>query len=116
MLVTDAMPSVCATQKSFNLQGRSISVEGAACVDSQGNLAGSDIDMAAAVRNAVSMLGLGLPEAVQMASRNPAKFLGLDRDVGRIEAGLRANLVLANEQLQVRETWIDGKPSGGLFS
>jgi N-acetylglucosamine-6-phosphate deacetylase len=53
MLVTDAMPSVGTTQKNFNLQGRAISVEGAACVDEDGNLAGSDTDMAGAVRNAV---------------------------------------------------------------
>jgi len=116
MLVTDAMPSVGASNKSFSLQGRPISVEGAACVDSEGNLAGSDIDMAGAVRNAVSMLQLGLPEAVRMASSNPAAFLGLGLEIGRIEPGLRANLVLADDQLQVRETWIDGSPSGKMFS
>jgi N-acetylglucosamine-6-phosphate deacetylase len=111
MLVTDAMPSVGTDRKTFRLQGRAISVEGAACVDAEGNLAGSDTDMAGAVRNAVSMLGLGLPEAVRMASRHPAEFLGLQAEVGRIEPGLRADLVLADDTLQVRETWIGGTPS-----
>jgi N-acetylglucosamine-6-phosphate deacetylase len=114
MLVTDAMPSVGASRKSFSLQGRSISVEGAACVDSEGNLAGSDTDMAGAVRNAVSMLGLELPEAVRMASLHPATFLGLAREFGSIAPGRRANLVLADDQLEVRETWIDGVPAGIL--
>ncbi len=114
MLVTDAMPSVGTSQKSFTLQGRAISVEGAACVDEDGNLAGSDIDMAGAVRNAVAMLGITLPEAVRMASGYPAAFLGLQDNIGRIAPGLRANLVLADDALSVRETWIDGVSSGRL--
>jgi N-acetylglucosamine-6-phosphate deacetylase len=116
MLVTDAMPSVGTSQKNFSLQGRSISVEGAACVDSQGNLAGSDMDMAGALRNAVTMLGLELPDAARMASQYPAEFLGLAQDLGRIAPGLRANLVLMDESFAVLETWIDGKPSGLCFS
>ncbi len=114
MLVTDAMPSVGTGQKSFQLQGRSITVEGSACVDEDGNLAGSHMDMSGAVRNSVSMLGLALPDAVRMASLHPATFLGLAQDVGRIAAGQRANLVPADDQLEVRETWIDGIPSGTL--
>jgi N-acetylglucosamine-6-phosphate deacetylase len=114
MLVTDAMPSVGASEKSFSLQGRSISVEGAACVDADGILAGSDTDMAGAVRNAVQMLGVSLPEAVRMASAHPAAFLGLESEMGRIAPGLRANLVLADDQVGVRDTWIDGVSTGQL--
>jgi N-acetylglucosamine-6-phosphate deacetylase len=43
-----------------------------------------------------------------MASANPARFLGLERELGRIAPGYRANLVVADEGLVVRETWIDG--------
>src|SRR5690606_39940169 len=50
MLVTDAMPSVGAANKSFRLQGRPISVADNMCVDEHGRLAGSDIDMATAGR------------------------------------------------------------------
>jgi N-acetylglucosamine-6-phosphate deacetylase len=112
MLVTDAMPSVGTNQTSFDLQGRTITVSGMVCVDEDGRLAGSNIDMASCVRNAVKLLHLPLPEAVRMASRYPAEFLGLAHDTGRIRAGYRANLVLADENLQVLETWIDGRISG----
>jgi N-acetylglucosamine-6-phosphate deacetylase len=108
MLVTDAMPSVGTTQKSFMLQGRRISVEGNVCIDEDGTLAGSHMDMASAVRNAVAMLGVSLPEAVRMASRYPAEFLRIGHEVGCIAAGYRANLVLADEDLQVLESWVDG--------
>ena len=116
MLVTDAMPSVGTNVTSFDLQGRKITVTGMVCVDEEGRLAGSNIDMASCVRNAMKLLQLPLPEAVRMASRYPAEFLGLTHELGRIRAGFRANLVLADEQLNVLETWIDGQPSPSLNS
>ena len=109
ILATDAMPSVGAAQKSFHLQGRLITVEGGVCVDEHGTLAGSDLDMAGAVRNAVNMLGLDLNTASRMASRNPAEFLGLGELMGRIAPGLRANLVLLDDELSVLDTWIGGR-------
>ena len=109
MLVTDAMPSVGTSFTSFELQGRRILVSGTVCVDEDGRLAGSNIDMASCVRNAVDMLGVSLPQAVRMASEWPAEFLGLGNDTGRIAAGYRANLVATDDQLRVLETWIDGR-------
>ena len=111
MLVTDAMPGVGTNSTSFNLQGRKITVRGLVCLDEDGRLAGSNIDMASCVRNAMRLLHLPLPEAVRMASCNPAEFLGLSHEVGQIRAGYRANLVLADHDLNVLETWIDGEPS-----
>jgi N-acetylglucosamine-6-phosphate deacetylase len=57
------------------------------------------------------MLGVSLPEAVRMASQWPANFLGLGHEYGRIAPGYRANLALADEELNVLETWIDGRSS-----
>jgi N-acetylglucosamine-6-phosphate deacetylase len=111
MLVTDAMPSVGTNNKSFDLQGRKITVTGSLCVDEDGRLAGSNVDMASCVRNATTMLDLPLPEAVRMASLYPAQFLGLDGELGRIAPGYRANLVLADDQIRVLDTWIDGRSS-----
>ncbi|WP_421739587.1 N-acetylglucosamine-6-phosphate deacetylase [Caulobacter sp.] len=109
MLVTDAMPTVGMVDKSFDLQGRRIHVVDGVCVDDHGTLAGSDLDMIGAVRNAVAMLDLSLPDAVAMASSSPADFLGLTGQRGRIAMGQAADLVLLDEALEVRETWIDGK-------
>ena len=108
MIVTDGMPSIGTTDTSFDLQGRSISVKDGLLLDEKGRLAGSHTHMAQAVRNAVEMLAIDLPEAIQMATRNPAAFLGLDSQLGRIAAGYRANLVLADDSLRVLDTWIDG--------
>jgi len=108
MLVTDAMPPVGSPQPSFVLQGRTIHVKDGVCRDENGTLAGTGLDMATAVRNAVSLLGLEIAQAARMASEYPAAFLGLEKELGRIAPGYRANLALLNDDLQVRRTWIEG--------
>jgi len=108
MLVTDAMPSVGMVDKNFTIQGRPIRVVNGVCVDENGTLAGSDLDMASAVRNAVQLTGLDLADAAAMASTNPAAFLGLDKELGRIAPGYRANLTVLDHGLKATRTWIDG--------
>lgn len=112
MLVTDAMPSVGAPSKSFRIQGRPISVADNMCIDEDGRLAGSDIDMATAVRNSPPMLGVDLAQSARMASQYPAEFLRLGQDLGRIAPGHRASLALIDEKVNVLQTWIDGRTDG----
>jgi N-acetylglucosamine-6-phosphate deacetylase len=108
MLVTDAMPTVGADKSSFDLIGRTVSRRDGKLTTDDGTLAGSDLDMAAAVRNTIEHLGMPLEAALHMASGAPAEFLGLGDELGRIVPGYRANLVLLDDDLEVVETWIDG--------
>jgi N-acetylglucosamine-6-phosphate deacetylase len=109
MLVTDALSSVGMDDTSFTMQGRVIQVVDGVCVDENGTLAGSNLDMAGAVRNIMAMAGLEVGEAVELASANPAGFLGLSGELGAIARGRRANLVLADGELKVLRTWIGGR-------
>lgn len=111
MLVTDAMPPVGSPATSFILQGRTIHVVDGVCRDENGTLAGTGLNMATAMRNAVRLLGLEIAEAARMASEYPAAFLGLDHELGQIAPGFRANLVLMDDELIVRRTWIEGVSS-----
>jgi N-acetylglucosamine-6-phosphate deacetylase len=108
MLVTDGMPAVGSAEPTFVLQGRTIRVVDGICRDENGTLAGTALDMAAAVRNTVSLLGLEIEEAARMASEYPAQFLGLGGELGRIAPGYRANLVLVDDEFNVHRTWIEG--------
>jgi N-acetylglucosamine-6-phosphate deacetylase len=108
MLVSDAMPSVGADVKEFRIQGRLITVDGDRIVDDEGRLAGAHLDMAGAVRNTVNQLGVALTDALRMASTYPAEFLKLGGQMGRIAPGLRADLVLVDEELNVLRSWIGG--------
>jgi len=108
MLVTDAMPVTGTHSASFDLGGARITRAGGRLTTPEGTLAGADLDMATAVKNAVAVLGLPLEAALRMASRTPAAFLRLDGQLGRIAPGYRANLVLLDDDMRATATWIDG--------
>jgi len=109
VLVTDAMPMVGADDPAFQLYGETITAIDGVVRNAAGSLAGSALDMASAVRNAVNLLNLPLAEAARMASTYPAQWLGLGHQYGRIAPGYRADLVLLDPALAAKASWIGGK-------
>ncbi|GAA0789250.1 MULTISPECIES: N-acetylglucosamine-6-phosphate deacetylase [Pseudomonadati] len=110
MLVTDAMPPVgMAQDASFELFGIKVVRQGDRLNATTGELAGCVLDMVGAVNNTVAMLGLSHDEALRMASMYPAQFLGLDKALGLVKPGFKADLVLLNSANQVSRTYIGGK-------
>jgi len=113
ILVTDAMATVGSDKRDFSFDGRDIGVAGGSCRLPSGALAGSDLDMLTAVRNTIRFTGLDTTEALRMASTYPAHALGLERELGYIRAGYRANLVELDEELNLQRSWIDGEADAG---
>ncbi len=111
VLVTDAMPSVGSDLTEFRIDGNVITRKDGTLLRGDGTIAGSDLDMATAIRNCVGALGLPLEAALAMASRAPADYLRLGDELGRIAPGYRADLVLLDDDLGVVETWIGGAAS-----
>ena len=109
MLITDAMPTAAGGPDSFALQGRAVHLVNGKLVLDDGTLAGSNLTMDEAVRYCVERLGVSLEDALRMASLNPASFLRRDHELGRVKSGYLASLVHLSDDLQVLETWIDGK-------
>lgn len=110
--VTDAMGLVGANKDSFDLHGRivrrSIGDGLPKLTLDDGTIAGSDLDMASAVRFGVEKLDLSLTTSLAMATSYPARFLKL-KDRGYIRAGLRADFVYLDDTFNVRRTWIAGR-------
>jgi N-acetylglucosamine-6-phosphate deacetylase len=111
MLVTDAMPSVGTDDTGFMLQGREIWRDGETLHGADGVLAGSTLTMAGAVRGMIAQGRVPLATAAAMASATPAAFIGLGEVTGTITPGMRADLVLVDDQLIVHESWIGGDPA-----
>ena len=109
MLVTDAMPTVGSDTKTFILNGQKIHVENGVCVGEDGTLAGSDLDMAEAVRNCVRYGGVSVEDAAMMAATAPARFLGLGSARGSLSVGQRADIVWLDRELNVRGTFIGAR-------
>ena len=114
-LITDAMVGATLPPGTYDFMGDTVEIaaEGAPARMAPGSrlpgaLYGSGLTMDRALRNALQMLNIDLPQALRMTSTNPAKVLGLDNRIGKIEPGYDANLVLLDHSLQVVKTWIGG--------
>ena len=110
VLVSDAMPTTGGSAGEFRLNGRRIRAEHGRLIDDEGTLAGADLDMLSAVRNACRLLGVPLEQALAMGSANPAAFIGKASDHGRIATGANASLIALWPDLSLHSTWINGAP------
>jgi N-acetylglucosamine-6-phosphate deacetylase len=68
-----------------------------------GILSGSALTMAKSVQNLVNHCGIDLGEALRMCSLYPARVAGLEKELGKIEKGFKAKLVLLNETNDVMQ-------------
>jgi len=114
MLITDAMPLVGTHNQEFMLHGMRIALHENRLTSPDGTLAGANLSMIEAVRNAIALLGIPLVDALIMASRTPARFLGLDFELGLIAPGYRADLVAFTANFEVIETWVAGQTVGPI--
>lgn len=108
LLVTDAMSPVGTAETEFAFFNGKVTRQGNKLTDEAGALAGSVLDMAAAVRYAVSELAMELGEACRMAALYPAEALGIADKSGRLQAGYQADMVLLDQQHQVTQCWQGG--------
>ncbi|RHW77536.1 N-acetylglucosamine-6-phosphate deacetylase [Colwellia sp. RSH04] len=110
-LVTDAMPPVGTDQTEFALYDRTVYLENGKLTSTTGELAGSSLDMASAVKNAHQKLGLSLEESIRMGSVYPAQYLYQNTEMprGKLCVGMQADMVILNTDLTVKETWISGE-------
>lgn len=107
ILVSDAMATAASSTDRFTLAGEAISLNDGRLTDAQGTLAGAHLTMAAAVRNAVDLLGLTPAQAIRMATATPADAIGIS-DIGRLRRGARADLVALDPSLTVTKVWQGG--------
>ena len=94
---------------NFTLQGRLIERQGNALRDAEGTLAGSALTMIEAVTGMMRLTDVSLGCAVAMATKVPARLLGLEAEIGAIMPGMRADLVAINDGLELVATWISGQ-------
>jgi N-acetylglucosamine-6-phosphate deacetylase len=107
-LISDSVAPTGLGDGNFDLWNEKISVVNGKTQNERGNIAGSVITMLDAVKM-VRELGFSESEASRMASANPARLLGIEKNHGSIEVGKRADLVAVDEQGNVKLTLIGGK-------
>ena len=77
--------------------------------DDEGMLSGSLMTLENGVRNMMTHTGYGICHAIRMATINPARAVGIDDEVGSLEAGKRANFIIMDDAINVRKVFLDGE-------
>jgi len=127
VLISDALPAAGLPDGLYSYDGRSYHSEGGSAwyrgdailaqtpaalrhePDSRGRLFGTTLLLDDLVRRAMAFMGVDFPQAVRMASLNPARTLGLERRIGSLRPGTQADLVVWSEDFRVMETVIRGQ-------
>jgi N-acetylglucosamine-6-phosphate deacetylase len=113
VLVTDALAGLGMPPGPFRIAGREYVSDGTCGRLPDGTLSGSLLPLHRALRNLVEAAGVDPAVAVQMATLNPARLLGLDSSIGRVEVGRGADLVLVDEHWTPVVTLVDGAIAWG---
>ncbi len=108
VLITDSMRAKYLPDGESELGGQKVIVKDGEARLENGALAGSILKMNDAIKNLVLKLDVPFTVAVDYASANPAKHLGLFDKLGSIKVGKRANFCVLTEEFGVSLTVRDG--------
>ena len=108
-LITDAMRAKGIPDGVSELGGQVVYVKNGEARLADGTLAGSVLRMNRAVQNMVTKVGVPFTQAVDYATINPARMIGIDQEAGSIAVGKRADFTVINENYDVLLTVCGGK-------
>ncbi len=112
-LVTDAMLTLAGSANSFELHGCPIELRDGRLTDATGRLAGAHVSLVQSLRNVLEHVGIELPAALRLLTRNPAQALGRVDGTGTIVPGGPATLTCLTQGIEVAEVIVDGARFAG---
>lgn len=112
VLISDSLRCAGMPEGDYTLGGQPITMKDGLCtLRGTDTIAGSVITVHDAVRNAVQF-GVPLETAVAAATHNAARAVRMERERGSIRAGLTADLVLLDRELNIVDVFLRGERLG----
>jgi len=109
-LVTDSFKASGLGDGVYEFGNSQVFVEGEKAVLLESNtLAGSVLPINKAMKNVLDWCELNVPEVVKMVTANPARILGLDDRIGCLKEGQQANLVIFDDEFNIKKTILKGR-------
>lgn len=108
-IITDCLRSGGMPDGDYTLGGQPITKKGIECRLADGTIAGSVLTLNKGVYNLLANTDLSVSQAVNCASLNPAKAIKSDREIGSIEVGKKADIIIADGEFEIISTIIDGE-------
>ena len=109
VFITDCLPAGGLPEGEYTLGGAKIIYKNDLCRLEDGTIAGSVLKLNKGVWNVYTNSKIPLHECVNCASLNPATTLGIADKKGSIKAGKDADLVILDNEFNVKKTIIGGK-------
>lgn len=97
VLITDSMEATGCADGEYRIAGNPVTVKDGKARTHDGAIAGSTLSMWEAVRNLRDFAGTALENAIYAATMAPAREIGLEGEIGSIEAGKRADLLVLDD-------------------
>ena len=97
-LITDSMEATGCPDGEYSIAGNPVTVKDGKARTHDGAIAGSTLSLWEAVRNLRDFAGVSLEEAIYAATMAPACEIGLEREIGSIEIGKRADLLVLDDR------------------
>ena len=108
-LISDSMMATGLSDGDYSLGGQPVKVVGNLATLADGTIAGSATNLCDCMRTAVKKMGIPLGSAVKCAAVNTAKAVGLYDQYGSITPGKVANLLLLDEDLNLKHLIFKGE-------
>lgn len=109
VFISDSMMATGMPDGEYSLGGQAVKVVGnKATLVVDGAIAGSATNLMDCMKNAVKNMGIPLETAVKCAAVNSAKSIGIYDQYGSIAPGKVANIVLLDEELEVKNVILKG--------
>lgn len=115
-LITDSIEAAGMPDGRYSIAGMGCTVKDGIARTDDGALAGSTLDMKTAVENLAAFCNIPLSKALRCATLTPAETVGIDGEVGSLEAGKRADMIIARidkKKISPEKLICRGQPFGG---
>ena len=109
VLITDSLRACGLGDGPSELGGQEVFVKGELATLRDGTIAGSVATMNRCVKIFWENTGAQLPQIIEMVTKTPAQDLSLYEEIGSLESGKRADIVIFDEEVQVKQTIIGGR-------
>lgn len=105
ILITDSMMACGLKDGNYKIGELDVKVENSIARIDNGALAGSTLRLIDAVKNMTEKVGIPFESALKMATINPAKKLGLDKEIGSLDIGKKADIIAIDNNYNVIKTF-----------
>ena len=109
VLITDSIPPAGLPNGDYEMNGIKFTLKDGKAATAEDTIVGSALDMMTAVKNLAKFANISFEEALICATKSPAEMVGIYEKTGSLEVGKRADIVLCDENMNIREVFCAGK-------